>query len=140
VAFSSGHCSRKLLCQASELSTQIGTVLTIHHLPFDFGAAVEPSMFGLGPVPAVKQALTRAGRKLADIERIEINEAFAAIVAHLASSGDLRGAAPQNWIDAQGREQPKLVPSNPVGSRQLPVTTCFRIWSSGASCMINVLA
>lgn len=43
-------------------------------------AAVEPGMFGLGPIPAVRQALDRAGWKLGDIERIEINEAFAAIV------------------------------------------------------------
>jgi acetyl-CoA C-acetyltransferase len=41
--------------------------------------AVEPGMFGLGPVPAVKQALERAGWKTADIQRIEINEAFATI-------------------------------------------------------------
>jgi acetyl-CoA C-acetyltransferase len=43
-------------------------------------AAVEPGMFGLGPIPAVRQALARAGWTIADIERIEINEAFAAIV------------------------------------------------------------
>lgn len=42
--------------------------------------AVEPGMFGLGPVPAVRQALERAGWKVTDIERAEINEAFAAIV------------------------------------------------------------
>jgi acetyl-CoA C-acetyltransferase len=42
--------------------------------------AVEPGMFGLGPVPAVKQALERAGWKTGDVQRIEINEAFAAIV------------------------------------------------------------
>jgi len=42
-------------------------------------AAVEPGLFGLGPVPAVKIALDRAGWSLADIERIEINEAFAAV-------------------------------------------------------------
>jgi acetyl-CoA C-acetyltransferase len=41
--------------------------------------AVEPGMFGLGPVPAVRQALGRAGWSAKDIERIEINEAFAAI-------------------------------------------------------------
>ena len=41
--------------------------------------AVEPGMFGLGPVPAVRQALARAGWKISDIQRIEINEAFAAI-------------------------------------------------------------
>ena len=42
-------------------------------------AAVEPGMFGIGPVPAVRQALERAGWKVGDVERIEINEAFAAI-------------------------------------------------------------
>ena len=42
-------------------------------------AAVEPGMFGLGPVPAVKQALARAGWKIGEVQRIEINEAFAAI-------------------------------------------------------------
>jgi len=42
-------------------------------------AAVEPGMFGLGPIPAVRQALDRAGWRLSDIERVEINEAFAAI-------------------------------------------------------------
>ncbi len=42
-------------------------------------AAVEPGMFGLGPVPAVRKALERAGWRLGDIERMEINEAFAAV-------------------------------------------------------------
>lgn len=43
-------------------------------------AAVEPGMFGLGPVPAVRLALRRAGWTVDDVQRIEINEAFAAIV------------------------------------------------------------
>ncbi|HEY0817546.1 MAG TPA: acetyl-CoA C-acetyltransferase [Rhizobacter sp.] len=41
--------------------------------------AVEPDFFGLGPVPAVRQALHRAGWSLAQVDRVEINEAFAAI-------------------------------------------------------------
>ncbi len=41
--------------------------------------AVEPGMFGLGPVPAVRQALARASWSVADVQRIEINEAFAVI-------------------------------------------------------------
>lgn len=49
--------------------------------------AVEPGLFGLGPVPAVKQALDRASWKAGDIQRIEINEAFAAIA--IAVSKDL---------------------------------------------------
>jgi acetyl-CoA C-acetyltransferase len=47
-------------------------------------AAVEPGMFGLGPVPAVKQALQRAGWDIHSIERVEINEAFAAIAIVVA--------------------------------------------------------
>jgi acetyl-CoA C-acetyltransferase len=42
-------------------------------------AAVEPGLFGIGPVPAVRQALERAGWKLSDVDRVEINEAFAAV-------------------------------------------------------------
>jgi acetyl-CoA C-acetyltransferase len=42
-------------------------------------AAVEPGMFGIGPVPAVRQALERAGWSIGEVERFEINEAFAAI-------------------------------------------------------------
>ena len=45
--------------------------------------AVEPGLFGLGPVPAVKQALERAAWPLASVERVEINEAFAAIAVAL---------------------------------------------------------
>jgi len=41
--------------------------------------AVDPGMFGLGPIPAVKLALERARWRQSDIERIEINEAFAAV-------------------------------------------------------------
>src|SRR5215472_5642286 len=47
-------------------------------------AAVEPGMFGLGPVPAVRQALQRAGWDARSIERIEINEAFAAVAIVVA--------------------------------------------------------
>jgi acetyl-CoA C-acetyltransferase len=42
-------------------------------------AAVEPGMFGIGPVPAVRLALARAGWKTSDVQRVEINEAFAAV-------------------------------------------------------------
>lgn len=42
-------------------------------------AAVEPGLFGIGPVPAVRLAIARAGWSLGDVERVEINEAFAAV-------------------------------------------------------------
>jgi acetyl-CoA C-acetyltransferase len=41
-------------------------------------AGVPPDIMGIGPVPATKTALDRAGLKLADLDLIEINEAFAA--------------------------------------------------------------
>ncbi len=39
---------------------------------------VEPRLMGIGPVPAVRKALARAGLELADIDLFELNEAFAA--------------------------------------------------------------
>jgi acetyl-CoA C-acetyltransferase len=42
-------------------------------------AAVEPGLFGLGPVPAIRIALQRAGWTLGDVDRFEVNEAFAAV-------------------------------------------------------------
>lgn len=41
-------------------------------------AGVDPSIMGIGPVPAVKKALQRAKLELADIDLVEANEAFAA--------------------------------------------------------------
>ena len=38
---------------------------------------VDPAVMGTGPVPATQKALKRAGLKLADIDLIELNEAFA---------------------------------------------------------------
>lgn len=45
--------------------------------------AVDPGYFGRGPVPAVQQALARAGWSMDDVERIEINELFATIALAL---------------------------------------------------------
>jgi acetyl-CoA C-acetyltransferase len=39
---------------------------------------VDPKIMGIGPVPAVRKALARAGLQLADIQLFELNEAFAA--------------------------------------------------------------
>ena len=41
-------------------------------------AGVEPEIMGIGPVPATRQALEKAGLQLSDIDLIEVNEAFAA--------------------------------------------------------------
>ena len=41
-------------------------------------AGLDPKIMGMGPVPAAKRALERAGWKAADLDLLEINEAFAA--------------------------------------------------------------
>jgi acetyl-CoA C-acetyltransferase len=43
-------------------------------------AGVDPSVMGLGPVPAVRKLLARGGTSLADYDVVELNEAFAAQV------------------------------------------------------------
>ncbi|MES1207370.1 MAG: acetyl-CoA C-acyltransferase, partial [Pseudomonadota bacterium] len=40
-------------------------------------AGVDPKLMGMGPVPAVRAALQRAGRQVGDIDLFEVNEAFA---------------------------------------------------------------
>ncbi|MGM9488483.1 acetyl-CoA C-acetyltransferase [Ideonella sp. YS5] len=61
-------------------------------------AAVEPGMFGIGPVPAVRLALERAHWKRTDIQRIEINEAFAAITLACLRELDL----PEDIVNVEG--------------------------------------
>jgi len=43
-------------------------------------AGVDPSCMGLGPIPATKKALTRAGIRVGDLDVVELNEAFASQV------------------------------------------------------------
>lgn len=41
-------------------------------------SGVDPTVMGIGPVPAIKQALGRADWSLGDLDLVEVNEAFAA--------------------------------------------------------------
>ncbi len=78
--------------------------------------AVEPGMFGLGPVPAVKQALDRAKWKVGDIERIEINEAFAAIAMAVAKDLGL----PEGIVNVEGGA---IAHGHPIGATGAVLTT-----------------
>ncbi|MGB5027978.1 MAG: thiolase family protein, partial [Chitinophagaceae bacterium] len=40
-------------------------------------AGVDPAIMGIGPVPATQKALQRAGLTMADLDLVELNEAFA---------------------------------------------------------------
>jgi acetyl-CoA acyltransferase len=63
-------------------------------------AGVEPRCMGIGPVPATKHALARAGISLADVGVIELNEAFAAQV--LASLRELGVADDDARVNPNG--------------------------------------
>ncbi|MGB5182849.1 MAG: acetyl-CoA C-acyltransferase [Xanthobacteraceae bacterium] len=79
-------------------------------------AAVEPGMFGLGPVPAVKQALQRAGWDIRSVERVEINEAFAAIAIVVA----LELGLPQDIVNVEGGA---VAHGHPIGATGAVLTT-----------------
>jgi len=57
-------------------------------------AGVDPSRMGLGPVPATQLALKRAGLSLAEIDLIELNEAFAAQVLAVSREWNF---TPEDW-------------------------------------------
>lgn len=78
--------------------------------------AVEPGMFGIGPVPAVRQALERAGWTIGDLDRVEINEAFAAIA--LAVLRDL--GLPEDIVNVEGGA---IAHGHPIGASGAVLTT-----------------
>jgi acetyl-CoA C-acetyltransferase len=79
-------------------------------------AAVEPGLFGLGPIPAVRQALERAGWALGDLDRIEINEAFAVVPLAVAKELGL----PEDIINVEGGA---IAHGHPIGATGAVLTT-----------------
>src|SRR5271169_4770523 len=79
-------------------------------------AAVEPGMFGLGPVPAVRQALQRAGWDVGSVERVEINEAFAAIAIVVARELGF----PEDIVNVEGGA---VAHGHPIGATGAVLTT-----------------
>jgi acetyl-CoA C-acetyltransferase len=79
-------------------------------------AAVEPGFFGIGPVPAVRQALARAGWQVADVDRMEVNEAFAAIA--LACTRELGFA--EDVVNVEGGA---IAHGHPIGASGAVLTT-----------------
>lgn len=78
--------------------------------------AVEPGFFGLGPIPAVRQAIARAGWSISDVDRVEINEAFAAIA--LACLRELGFA--EDVVNAEGGA---IAHGHPIGASGAVLTT-----------------
>jgi len=76
---------------------------------------VDPAIMGIGPVPAVRKALERAGRTLDEVDVIELNEAFAAQALAV--------------IDELGLDQEKVNPNggaialgHPIGATGAAIT------------------
>jgi acetyl-CoA C-acetyltransferase len=67
-------------------------------------AGVDPKYMGIGPVPAVKKAMERAGLKVSDMDVIESNEAFAAQACAVAKDlgFDLKKVNPNGGAIALG--------------------------------------
>lgn len=78
--------------------------------------ACEPGLFGLGPVPAVYRALERAGWSLSDVERVEINEAFAVVPLAVAKELGL----PEDIINVEGGA---IAHGHPIGATGAVLTT-----------------
>ena len=71
---------------------------------------VDPRIMGIGPVPAVRKALARAGLEFGDIDLFELNEAFAA--QSLAVLRELEGSTPNGSIRTAGRS----LSGRPIGA------------------------
>ncbi len=78
-------------------------------------AGVDPAFMGVGPVPASRQALNRADLDVADIDLVELNEAFAAQV--LASAREL--GIPHEKLNVNGGAIALGHPLGSSGSRLL---------------------
>lgn len=92
-----------------------GVTPTARLVAFGVGA-VEPGLFGLGPLPAVRQALARAGWRISDLDRVEINEAFAAIA--IAVTREL--GLPEDIVNVEGGA---IAHGHPIGATGAVLTT-----------------
>jgi acetyl-CoA C-acetyltransferase len=91
-------------------------------------AGVDPDFMGIGPVPAIQGVLRKAKLGLADIQRFEINEAFAA--QYLACEKEL--GLDRDRVNIHGNG---IALGHPVGATgcRLVVTLLYGILASGLS-------
>jgi acetyl-CoA acyltransferase len=61
-------------------------------------AGVDPAVMGIGPIPAVRKLLAKTGLKLADIDVIELNEAFASQAVYVARTLEI----PESKLNIHG--------------------------------------
>ncbi len=66
-----------VVVMSSDRARELGAPVRARILAYA-SCGVDPAIMGIGPVPAVRKVLERAGRSLDDVQVIELNEAFAA--------------------------------------------------------------
>jgi acetyl-CoA C-acetyltransferase len=66
-----------VVLMSAEAAERLGAPVRGRILSYSY-CGVDPKVMGIGPVPAVRKALDRAGKSLDDVDVIELNEAFAA--------------------------------------------------------------
>ena len=96
---------------------------------------VEPSLMGLGPVPAVRAALKMGGLALADMQRIELNEAFAAqSLGVLKLLGEEHGMDKETLLSRTNSNGGAIALGHPVGASgaRIIVTLLHGMRASGA--------
>lgn len=91
--------SAALLIASEQAATRFG-LTPIARIVGTAVAGVEPRIMGIGPVPATQKLLGRLGLSLADIDLIELNEAFAAQVLACTRALGLRDDDPR--LNPQG--------------------------------------
>jgi acetyl-CoA C-acetyltransferase len=104
-----------LVLLSASRAAELGTPVRARILSYA-SCGVDPAIMGIGPVPAVRRALERAGRSLDEVEVIELNEAFAAQALAV--------------IDDLGLDQEKVNPNggaialgHPIGATGAAITT-----------------
>ncbi|MFV0352411.1 MAG: acetyl-CoA C-acetyltransferase [Oscillospiraceae bacterium] len=84
---------------------------------------VDPSVMGLGPVPAIRNALNNANLTLADIDVFELNEAFAAqSLGVLAELAEEHGVTQQSILDKTNLNGGAIAIGHPVGASGARIT------------------
>lgn len=78
---------------------------------------VDPSVMGLGPVPAIRQALKNANLKLSDIDAIELNEAFAAqSLGVLTELAEEHGLSMEDLLERTNKYGGAIAIGHPIGA------------------------
>jgi acetyl-CoA C-acetyltransferase len=85
---------------------------------------VEPSIMGMGPVPAIKNALTKANMKLEEMELLELNEAFAAQALGVMTELSAQHNVTMDWFPERTNVNGGAIAlGHPVGASGNRITT-----------------